>query len=73
MNQTIRKVLTRKYLVISVAALLLYALAGFVIAPLVIRWYVPQYAQQNLHCQAGVDKIRINPFLLTRLKSTGSA
>ena len=65
MKQTIRKVLTRKYLVISVAALLLYALVGFVIAPLVIRWYVPQYAQQNLHCQAGVEKIRINPFLFS--------
>ena len=65
MHHTLHKILTKKYLVISVAALLLYALVGFVIAPLAIRWYVPKYAQQNLHCQASVEKIRINPFLLT--------
>jgi hypothetical protein len=65
MKHTIRKVLTSRYLVISVTALSLYALAGFVIAPPIIRWYVLRYAQQNLHCRADVDKIRINPFLFT--------
>ena len=65
MNHIIRKVLTSKYLVISVAALLLYTFFGFIVAPWLIRWYVPKYAQQNLHCRAVVDKVRINPFLLT--------
>ena len=65
MHHTLHKILTRKYLVISVAALLLYALVGFVVAPLAIRWYLPKYAQQNRHCLASVGKIRINPFLLT--------
>lgn len=65
MNHIIRKMLTSKYTAATVAALLLYAFVGFVIAPLVIRWYVPKYAQQSLHCRAGVATIRINPFLLT--------
>lgn len=65
MNHTLRKILASKYLAISVAAMLFYALVGFVLAPLAIRWYAPKYAQQNLHCQASVDTIRINPFLLT--------
>ncbi len=65
MHHTLHKILTKKYLVISVAVLLFYALVGFVVAPLAIRWYVPKYAQQNLHCQASVETIRINPFLLT--------
>ncbi len=65
MQNTIRKVLTRKYLIITVAVLLLYTLAGFAIAPMIIRWYVPRYAQQNLHCQAGLERVRINPFLFS--------
>ena len=65
MKLTLPKILTRKYLVIPVAALLLYALAGFVALPALVRWYVPRYAQQDLHCQAALQKVRINPFLLT--------
>lgn len=65
MHHTMRKLLTSRYLAISAAALLLYALGGFVLAPLAIRWYVPQYAQHNLHCRASVETVRVNPFLLT--------
>ncbi|TKB25659.1 DUF748 domain-containing protein [Desulfopila sp. IMCC35006] len=65
MKLKLPKILTRKFLVISVAALLLYALAGFVALPALVRWYVPRYAHQDLHCQADLQKIRINPFLLT--------
>ena len=65
MHHTVRKVLTSKYLIISAAALLLYALAGFLVAPRIIQWYVPKLAQQSLHCRADVGKVRINPLLLT--------
>ena len=65
MHHTIRKVLTRKYLVISAVVLLLYSLAGFIVAPWIIRWGIPKYAQQTFQCLADVDTIRINPFLLT--------
>lgn len=65
MHQTVRKVLTSKYLIIPVAALLLYTLAGFFVAPRIIQWYVPKFAQQSLDCRADVGKVRINPLLLT--------
>jgi len=65
MHHTVRKVLTSKYLIIAAATLLLYALAGFLVAPRIIQWYVPKFAQQSLHCRADVGKIRINPLLLT--------
>ncbi|MDR3629771.1 MAG: DUF748 domain-containing protein [Desulfocapsaceae bacterium] len=65
MTPTIRKVLTSKYLVLSVAAILLYALVGFIIAPRIIRWYAPKYIQQDLHCLAEIDRVRINPFSLS--------
>jgi len=65
MHHTVRKVLTSKYLIIAAAALLLYVLAGFLVAPRILHWYVPKFAQQSLHCRADVGKIRINPLLLT--------
>ncbi len=65
MKPTLREVLTSKYLILSVTALLLYTLTGFLAAPRIIRWYAPKYAQQNLHCRLGIDKVRVNPFLLT--------
>ncbi len=65
MKLKLPKILTNKYLIISVATLLLYALAGFVALPALVRWYVPQIAQQDLHCLATLQKVRINPFLLT--------
>ncbi len=65
MKLTLPKLLTRKYLVISLVVLLLYTLTGFFALPGLVRWYVPRYAQQNLHCLANIQKVRINPFLLT--------
>ena len=65
MKFTLPSILTRKYVVIPVLTLLLYALIGFFALPAFIRWYVPRYAQQNLHCLADLQKVRINPFLLT--------
>ncbi len=65
MKHSIRKVLTSKFLLLSVAALLFYTFSGFILAPWIIRWYVPKYVQENLHCLAVIDKVRINPFLLT--------
>lgn len=65
MKHTLRKVLTSKYFIVSVTAGLLYTLTGFLIAPWVLQWYAPRYAQQNLHCRADIDGIRINPFFLT--------
>jgi len=65
MHPTIRKALTNRYLIIAAVAVLLYALAGFVAAPRVLRWYASGYAARHLDSRAAVDRIAINPFLLT--------
>ncbi|MFH0995842.1 MAG: DUF748 domain-containing protein, partial [Pseudomonadota bacterium] len=64
MRSGIRRFLTSKYFLISAGVLLLFTLAGFILAPHVIRWYVPKYTQDQLKCQAGMGKVRLNPFLL---------
>jgi uncharacterized protein involved in outer membrane biogenesis len=65
MKNPIRKVLIRLNILILMAVLLVYALAGFFLAPLVVRWYIPNYAEQKLHCRAHLQQVRVNPFLLT--------
>lgn len=60
----IRCFLTSKFFLISVGALLLFTLAGFILAPHMIRWYVPKYTQDQLKCHASMGKVRLNPFLL---------
>ena len=42
----------------------LYALAGFVIAPSVIKSKLPEFAEQKLQRKASLGEIRINPFTL---------
>jgi hypothetical protein len=45
------------------AALTLYALAGFLLIPYLVRHYVPKLAGEHLRCQAAVAEVRFNPFL----------
>ncbi|MFH0351761.1 MAG: DUF748 domain-containing protein [Chromatiales bacterium] len=45
------------------AALALYALAGFLLIPYLVRHYVPKLAAEQLSCQAAVAEVRFNPFL----------
>jgi hypothetical protein len=45
------------------AALALYALAGFLLLPYLVRHYVPKLADEQLRCQAAVAEVRFNPFL----------
>ncbi|MGH8507377.1 MAG: DUF748 domain-containing protein [Gammaproteobacteria bacterium] len=47
----------------SAVALALYALAGFLLIPTLVRHYVPKLAAEQLRCQAGVAEVRFNPFL----------
>jgi len=54
------------YTAIVVAGLvLLYAIAGFVVAPAIIKSYIPDIVADHLNLQAEVNEVRINPFLLT--------
>lgn len=51
---------------IGLASLLVvYSLAGFFLAPYLIKRYLPQYAAEQLHIQARLEKVRINPLLFT--------
>lgn len=45
------------------AALALYALAGFLLIPYLVRHYVPKLAAEQFRCQAAVADVRFNPFL----------
>ncbi|MGQ0593482.1 MAG: DUF748 domain-containing protein [Gammaproteobacteria bacterium] len=45
------------------AALALYAVAGFLLIPYLVRHYVPKLAGEQLRCQAAVAEVRFNPFL----------
>ena len=64
MKNTIRRVLVSKRFYIPVAVLLFYTITGFLIAPMVVRWYVPKFTQDQLKCETTVGKVRINPWLL---------
>jgi len=51
--------------VISFAALLIYTLIGFLVLPPVLKSVLSKRLTQTLQREVGIDKIRINPFLLT--------
>jgi uncharacterized protein involved in outer membrane biogenesis len=51
--------------IIVVGLVLLYTIAGFVVAPAIIKSYMPDIVAEHLNLQAGVDETRINPFLMT--------
>jgi uncharacterized protein involved in outer membrane biogenesis len=68
MKQDIKRIATRVFLG-GIAVVLLYALAGFFLAPYLMERYLPSYAQAQLGSRATIGNIRINPFLL-RLETT---
>ncbi len=70
MRFSFRKLLTSKYFLTPVIALLLYTVVGFFLLPVAIRWYVPKYFQENLQCQASLNKVLFNPFVF-RFEASG--
>lgn len=42
-----------------------YALAGFFLAPSLLKRFLPQYAAEQLHARLTIDAVRINPILFT--------
>ena len=65
MKQAVRRILTGKYFLIPMAALCLYSLIGFFIAPWAVGWYAPRFVKEQLQCHLDLGKVRMNPFLLT--------
>jgi Domain of Unknown Function (DUF748) len=64
MKQYVKRITRSKVFLAGIAALLLYALAGFLLAPYLVARYVPRYAQEELGSQATMGHVSINPFRL---------
>lgn len=54
-----------RWLLGAVAALVVYTGAGFLLAPYLVRHYLPKIAAEQFKRQASVGEVRVNPFLLT--------
>ncbi|HEX6003838.1 MAG TPA: DUF748 domain-containing protein, partial [Burkholderiales bacterium] len=59
-----RFILSLPVLIIA-GLVLLYALAGFFLAPYLIKREIPRFAKERLNAQASLAEARVNPFLLT--------
>ena len=57
-------VLKTKWTALSVAALLIYTLAGFFLVPWVVRNQIRDQARTRLNRDARVQDVRFNPFTL---------
>ncbi|HSM89378.1 MAG TPA: DUF748 domain-containing protein, partial [Desulfobacterales bacterium] len=61
----LKKTLRSKPFIICVAVLVFYTLAGFFLAPWLVRHYVPKIVQEQIKKQAAIGEVRINPYLFT--------
>jgi uncharacterized protein involved in outer membrane biogenesis len=61
----LKKILRSQPFIICVAVLVLYTLAGFFLAPWLVRHYVPKIVQQQLKKQAVIFEVRINPYIFS--------
>lgn len=59
----LRRLSRRRAFRSTVAALLVYALVGFLLLPYLAEWYFPQYARERLQRQGEIADVRLNPFL----------
>ena len=55
----------RKPAIIAVVFLCLYAICGFLIAPMIIKSKIPAIVADQLGRKATVKQIRMNPFVLS--------
>ncbi len=58
----LKNILRSKPFIICVLVLLFYSLAGFFLAPWLVRHYVPKIAKEQLKKQAVIGKVHINPY-----------
>jgi uncharacterized protein involved in outer membrane biogenesis len=60
-----QRLLFNRWLLAGVAATVLYALLGFLLAPRLVKYYVKNYAAEKLKRNVSIADVRINPFLFT--------
>ena len=58
-----KKIIRSKPFIICAAVLVFYTLTGFLIAPWLVRHYVPKIVQEQIKKQALIGEVRINPYL----------
>ncbi len=61
----LKKILRSKLFIIAVGVIVFYTLAGFFLAPYLVRHYVPQIVQEQLKKQAAIGEVRFNPYVFT--------
>jgi hypothetical protein len=61
----LRKILRSKPFIICVAVLVFYTLAGFFLAPWLVRHYLPKIVQEQLKKQAAIGEVHVNPYIFT--------
>ena len=64
MNRLVR-ILRSKPFIISASVVVAYTLAGFFLAPYLVRHYVPKIVQEQLKKQAVIGEVRFNPYVFT--------
>ncbi len=62
---TLKRIVLSKTFIICVGILVLYTLAGFFLAPFLVRHYVPKIVEEKLQKKAAIGEVRINPFIYT--------
>jgi len=65
MSLAVQRFLRSKYFISGVILLLVYTLAGFFLAPYLIRQNVPKIVEAQLNRVGRIGKVRVNPFLFT--------
>ncbi len=59
----VKKIVLSKPFLIAVGVLMFYTLAGFFLAPWLVRHYVPKIVQEQLTKQAAIGEVRFNPYV----------
>ncbi|MFO7749299.1 MAG: DUF748 domain-containing protein [Desulfobacteraceae bacterium] len=59
------RVLLNKAFIFSVALIIIYTLAGFFLAPYLIKRQSTQFARESLNCRMVMEEVRVNPYALT--------
>ncbi len=60
-----RQIISGKPFIIGVAVLLVYTLAGFFLAPYLVKGQLEGYVKRNLGRQLTIKKVHVNPFALS--------
>ena len=64
-SRRLRQILFNRRLRAGVAAVVVYALLGFLLTPWIFKRYVSNYAAEKLKRKASIVEVRVNPFLFT--------